>query len=129
MLFRVGIGLTPRPAIQGTPMTYRGTVRKGKVELEPGADLPEGATVAVHPIAPPASVYRLYDLALSAAADDGLPADFAAETDHYLYGTPRRKPAAASKKNQARPSRKRSAATPVPKPSLNKSPAARKRRR
>lgn len=96
-------------------MTIRGTIRKGKVELEAGANLPDGTKVAVRPLtAAQPSVYRLYDLALDATEDDGLPADYAAESDHYLYGAPRRTPAPKPAKKGSKPARKRSAATPRP---------------
>lgn len=30
-------------------MTYRGIVKEGKIELEPGVSLPEGTTVVIQP--------------------------------------------------------------------------------
>jgi hypothetical protein len=78
-------------------MTFRGTVRNGKVELEPGADLPEGAPVTVDlrsrtarkapknydPLSDPA--FRIGELAVPFGRKDG-----SREHDHYAYGTPKR---------------------------------------
>ena len=67
-------------------MTYRGTVKNGKVELETGSALPEGTVVRVEPVSE--SPDPADDL--GAEAVDGGPPDLSAEHDHYVYGTPRR---------------------------------------
>ena len=67
-------------------MTHRGTVKNGKVELEPGDSLPEGTIVRVEPVSD--SPDPADDL--GAEAVDGGPPDLSAEHDHYIYGTPRR---------------------------------------
>ncbi len=67
-------------------MVCRGTVRNGKVELDPGAQLPEGAAVRVEPLdshSDPAD--GLADEAVSTGLTD-----LASEHDHYIYGTPKR---------------------------------------
>jgi hypothetical protein len=69
-------------------MTYLGTVRNGKVELEQGAELAEGTRVRVEPIADSEEADPAYQLHLE-AVDAGIP-DLAREHDHYIYGTPKR---------------------------------------
>ncbi|MEW6252970.1 MAG: hypothetical protein AB1716_20220 [Planctomycetota bacterium] len=66
-------------------MTYRGTVRNGKIELEADVHLPEGAIVKVEPLA---SADPADDLPAD-AVDTGL-TDLAARHDHYIYGPPSR---------------------------------------
>ena|ERR1051326_5146041 len=85
---------------RGALMTFRGTIQNGRVELEPGTDLPDGTIVRVEPVRmrqrrprragkstrgliDPA--YRLGELAVSTGITD-----LAAEHDHYIYGTPKR---------------------------------------
>jgi hypothetical protein len=78
-------------------MTYRGTVRRGVVVLEPGAALPEGTDVTVTATGlstvdqpPPASAQTLgARLMKYAGAVKGLPSDLARNHDHYIHGTPR----------------------------------------
>ncbi len=72
-------------------MTCKGTVRGGVVVLEPGAELPEGATVEVRPVTEsdqnnPTLYERLKDVIGIA---EGLPEDMAANHDHYIHGTPK----------------------------------------
>lgn len=75
-------------------MTYRGTVRKGVVELEPGSDLPDGTPVRVEPETPVTSTQEqececpAFFLAGRDAVDTGIP-DLATNLDHYLYGHPK----------------------------------------
>ncbi len=75
-------------------MTYRGTVRNGVVELEPGADLPDGMVVRVEPaVASEAEQgadgqLPLFFRAGRNAAKTGIP-DLATNIDHYLYGHPK----------------------------------------
>ncbi len=61
-------------------MTCRGTVKNGKVELEPGSPLPEGVVVRVEPIelrTDPAD-------GLGDEAARGGITDLASQHDHYL---------------------------------------------
>lgn len=69
-------------------MTYMGTIKNGKVELEPGAQLPEGARVKVEPVEAADQIDPAYELHVE-AVDTGIP-DLAREHDHYAYGTPKR---------------------------------------
>lgn len=71
-------------------MTYCGKVRDGAVVLEPGVELPEGATVRVE-IETPAKVqeavdplYRMAELAVETDVSD-----LSTNIDHYLYGHPK----------------------------------------
>lgn len=80
-------------------MIYFGRVKDGKVVPEPGVHLVEGAIVRIEPVEAPTNgapqgadsaddaVYRLGELAV----DDGGPPDVAAQHDHYIYGTPKRR--------------------------------------
>jgi hypothetical protein len=67
-------------------MTYIGTVKSGRVELEPSCTLPDGTKVRIEPIensSDPAD----------GLGDDAVPtgvADLASQHDHYVYGTPKR---------------------------------------
>jgi hypothetical protein len=80
----------------GGRMTYRGQVRNGMVFFDNGAP-PDGTFVNVEALDTqacetdsgnaPSDWSEL--LALKGSASD-LPADLAAEHDHYLYGTPKR---------------------------------------
>ncbi len=74
-------------------MTYRGTVTNGVVELEPGANLPEGMIVEVRTPGegsvdrdgePPLLKYARL------AVDADFPSDFSDQHDHYIHGTPKR---------------------------------------
>ena len=73
-------------------MTFEGTVQRGVVVLEPGAQLAEGTLVRVEPIAKAVSsmtpkikdITRISEL----AGDTGIP-DLATNIDHYLYGHPK----------------------------------------
>lgn len=75
-------------------MTIIATVRKGKVVL-PKVKLPDGAKVrvSVEPVEKPAKTTPLGKLFREMSArlkGADLPADLAAQHDHYLYGTPKR---------------------------------------
>ena len=74
-------------------MTLTGVVQNGKIELEGGATLPEGTRVKVmlEPDTDAEQPTLLGLLELAGKLDDLSP-DFAAEHDHYIHGTPRRKP-------------------------------------
>jgi hypothetical protein len=77
-------------------MTLHGQVRGGVIIFDPPVALPEGADVQVQVIEPQAqsaaaeseSLYERLKPFIGAAK--GLPADFAAQHDHYLYGTSKR---------------------------------------
>jgi hypothetical protein len=77
-------------------MTLHGQVRGGVIVFDPPVTLPEGAEVQVQVIQPqpevgaaePLSLYERLKPFVGAAK--GLPADLAAQHDHYLYGTPKR---------------------------------------
>lgn len=66
-------------------MTYLGTVRNGKIELEPGADLPDGTPVRVELLADDKN--PAIGLA-NEAVDSGIE-DLATQHNHYIYGTPK----------------------------------------
>lgn len=76
-------------------MAFEGTVIDGKVVFDEPAGLPEGTRVEVKVRSAaeeqPTLGQRLNRLAGIAK---GLPADLAAEHDHYIHGTPRREPGA-----------------------------------
>ena len=80
-------------------MTLRGHIKGGTVVLDDPTTLPDGTAVEVRPVetAPPAdpaeagpTLYERYKDFIGVA--DGLPEDMADEHDHYIHGTPRRKP-------------------------------------
>jgi len=68
----------------GGLVTYLGKVSKGTVLLAPDANLPEGTPVRIEPIVPRPLSERLKDV-ISAVHD--MPADWAANHDHYIHGT------------------------------------------
>ncbi len=74
-------------------MLLEGVVRNGKIEIEPHQELPEGTRVLVRPktenIEGESGPTLLSLMKLVGTCDD-LPADFAAEHDHYIHGTPKR---------------------------------------
>jgi hypothetical protein len=73
-------------------MTVEGTIVNGTIVLDQPAQLPEGARVEVHiknQGTTPAQPTLLSLLKLAGTAKD-LPADFAAQHDHYIHGTPKR---------------------------------------
>ena len=72
-------------------MVLQGTLTNGVVVLDQPAQLPEGTRVAVvveeHAADDKPTLLGL--LKLAGTAKD-LPADFAAQHDHYIHGTPKR---------------------------------------
>ena len=76
-------------------MTVQGTLNNGTIVLDGPLALPDGTRVEVDvkPVEEktPAQPTLLGLLELAGKLDD-MPADFAAEHDHYIHGTPRRKP-------------------------------------
>jgi hypothetical protein len=79
-------------------MVYHGHVRNGRVELDNGDALPEGAEVRVLVITrdevDPGGSTRSEPLGRKllrhAGTATGLPSDLARNHDHYLYGSPKR---------------------------------------
>ena len=77
-------------------MVYRGFVRNGRVELDNGGALPEGAELRIElldpvkPFAVPSAEPLGRRLLKHAGTATGLPADMSTQHDHYLYGTPKR---------------------------------------
>ena len=80
---------------------YRGRVQGGVVVLETGANLPEGTDVTVVPSKPNDAVspsesattiwQKLAELGRKMESQPcDLPADLAANHDHYLHGLPKR---------------------------------------
>jgi len=72
-------------------MTINGTVTNGMIVLDPPQSLPEGARVEV--VLKPAAEQpkTLREILLeNAGCMTGLPADFAAQHDHYIHGTAKR---------------------------------------
>ncbi len=74
-------------------MTFIAKVYNGVIALPPGIDLEDGAAVEVQAIETPVqnaaksqSWMRRY-----IGAAKNLPEDFAAEHDHYIHGTPKKK--------------------------------------
>jgi len=66
-------------------MTLHGTVVNGKIVLDERAPLPDGTRVEVTVQEP-----TLLSLLKLAGTAKDLPADFGAQHDHYLHGTPKR---------------------------------------
>ena len=74
-------------------MAYRGRVKNGTIELEPGVVLPEGAEVEIRLCNATSEeaqrgqldpVFRLNELAVETGITD-----LAKNIDHYLYGHPK----------------------------------------
>ena len=79
-------------------MTYLGRIENGAIVLDEAAVLPDGARVRVE-LMPSSEISKvgessgrtLYDRYKSGIGKaQGLPADFAAQHDHYIHGTPKR---------------------------------------
>jgi hypothetical protein len=87
-------GIMPWENQRRHSMTLAGTVRNGVIVLDPPGQLPEGTRVQVvvqGPAAPATDAEpTLAGLLKLVGCLDDLPADFAAEHDHYIHGTPRR---------------------------------------
>jgi hypothetical protein len=72
-------------------VTLDGTVLNGTIVLDQPQMLPEGVRVAVTVIDNPGkNMPTLQGLLKLVGTLDDLPADFAAEHDHYIHGTPKR---------------------------------------
>jgi hypothetical protein len=80
-------------------MSFEGTILNGTVVFENPPALPDGTVVEVAVKAPaegpkPAAPTLGDRLMKFAGVIKDMPADFAAEHDHYIHGTPRRTPKA-----------------------------------
>jgi len=76
-------------------MVYEGTIANGAVVLDNGARIPDGTRVQVivpeeKPAPPAADEPTLKWMLKYAGKAVGLPADMAAQHDHYIHGTPKR---------------------------------------
>lgn len=81
-------------------MTYKGRIENGAVVLDDGAQLPEGAVVAVTMVdlaetSPQADTPTIWQKLTELAREMeqlpcDLPTDLAANHDHYLHGLPKR---------------------------------------
>ena len=74
-------------------MSFEGTMLNGAVVWDEPLALPDGTRVDLVVTAPeePPKPTLLGLMKLAGVIKD-MPADFAAEHDHYIHGTPRRKP-------------------------------------
>jgi hypothetical protein len=72
-------------------MSFEGTVMNGTIVLDDPQTLPEGARVEVvlKPAEDQPKTLREF-LIKNAGCMTDLPADFAAQHDHYIHGTPKR---------------------------------------
>ena len=77
-------------------MSYKGIVEGGVIVLAADTKLPNGTEVEVRPVRKPARNTARSRQALLARIDaiaakmPPMPADWAAEHDHYIHGTPKR---------------------------------------
>ena len=79
-------------------MTYLGRIENGAIVLDESTVLPDGVRVRVELMPSPEvsnvsesggrTLYDRYKSVIGKA--QGLPADFAAQHDHYIHGTPKR---------------------------------------
>jgi hypothetical protein len=79
------------PETPASVIAVPGTVTNGVVVLSGGATVPEGTQVQVMvPVDPETAASPLGRVLLKyAGRAKGLPADMAAQHDHYLHGTPK----------------------------------------
>jgi hypothetical protein len=71
-------------------MTLEGIVRDGTIVLTTDVRIPEGTRVQVIVAEDNTEKPTLLGLMKLAGVVDDLPADFAAQHDHYIHGTPKR---------------------------------------
>lgn len=78
----------------GVTMELQGTFENGVVVLDDGAVLADGDRVEVRTLPQPVPAGSTLGerMAWLVGAASSLPADFSSEHDHYIHGTPRRKP-------------------------------------
>ena len=72
-------------------MQWMGTIRDGKVILDDGAQLPEGTRVEITVVEQEVKEPTLAFMLKLAGTVNDMPPDMAAEHDHYIHGTPKRK--------------------------------------
>lgn len=70
-------------------MSFTGTVEQGVVKLPPDAAIPDGTKVRVEPVGEDRRPLVEKLRAIAQAMPD-MPADWAAQHDHYIHGTPKR---------------------------------------
>jgi hypothetical protein len=77
---------------EGANMTYRGHVKNGQITLDEPVRFPEGAEVVVALVEKPTTHDEDLNAVLLRHAGQGqdLPADLAAQHDHYAHGKPKR---------------------------------------
>jgi hypothetical protein len=68
-------------------MAYKGKVNKGTVVLPRGTHLQDGDEVHIEPVGPKTLAERLRHVIGTVR---GGPADWAANHDHYLHGSPKK---------------------------------------
>jgi hypothetical protein len=71
-------------------MLLEGTIRNGMIVLDHPLLLPDGARVEVEVKPVTQSNPTFIDLLEFAGCMPDMPADFAAQHDHYIHGTPKR---------------------------------------
>lgn len=71
-------------------MILEGTIRNGSVVLDQAPVFPEGTRVEVVVKQTRQDTPTFLDLLEFAGCMPDMPADFAAEHDHYIHGTPKR---------------------------------------
>jgi hypothetical protein len=76
-------------------MSITAIVENGAIQLPPGIHLPDGTKVRIEPEGSLATVDAQDRSAFAWMNEfigcvESLPADFAAEHDHYIHGTPKR---------------------------------------
>ena len=73
-------------------MSFEGTILNGTVVWDEPLALPEGTRVNLVVEAPDEAKPTFLGLMKFAGCMKNLPVDFAEEHNHYIHGTPRRKP-------------------------------------
>ena len=71
-------------------MLLEGTIKNGPIVLDQPPSLPDGERVEVELKAIAQSQPTFIDLLEFAGCMPDMPADFAAQHDHYIHGTPKR---------------------------------------
>jgi hypothetical protein len=70
-------------------MSFTGTIENGMVKLPPEITLPDGTEVRIEPM-PRSRRHLVEKLRAIAQSMPDMPADWAAQHDHYIHGTPKR---------------------------------------
>ena len=70
-------------------MSFTGTIENGVIKLPPEITLPEGTQVRIE-LVPPSRRHLVEKLRAIAQTMPDMPADWAAQHDHYIHGTPKR---------------------------------------